>query len=205
MERYVLEYEKPAQQVIAHIVERLHQGDVGIVPTDTVYGLLGVAGNIQVEKRLYEIKQRPSHKMFVLHVADVVHAEKLFCNMSDAAEQLMHTFWPGPLTIICNASAYVRTALGYAHKTIAVRIPNHPVMLALLERMDVPLLVTSANISGKEIATNVAALTQVFRDTVDFIVDDGRTYTDVPSTIMDCTGKLPVVVREGVIRREQLK
>ncbi|MFH1715604.1 MAG: L-threonylcarbamoyladenylate synthase [Elusimicrobiota bacterium] len=191
-------------QDLSDAVRRFLNGEIGIVPTDTIYGLAGRINDERALKRLYDIKKRPESKLFVLQTADIESALGLILNPDDKIKKLVSAFWPGALTIIARPSAYLMKTFNWTSETIALRVPDHPIMRAILKKIKTPLLVTSANISGKEVLTDIEKLKELFNGLVDFVIDDQKKYSSVPSTIVDAAGDGIKIIREGVISKEEI-
>lgn len=189
---------------IADAAECLRQGGVVAIPTDTVYGIavaLPTPGGIE---RLFEVKQRPPEKGIVLLLADAAQAPAIGV-MTAGATALGEAFWPGGLTVIVpqRPDVVLPAALTGGAPTIGLRVPDHPVPRALAVGVG-PLPTTSANRSGlpegrdaSEIATQIGA-------DVDLILDGGPSTGGPASTVVDCTGDRPLVLRVGAVALEQL-
>lgn len=167
-------------------------------PTDTVYGL-GSTGLIKAaSRRLYQIKERPSIKPLPTFVHSVEAAKK-YVEWTPAAEALASRFWPGALTLILKPTAEGRLLTFPEYQTVAMRVPNHPMLLKLIEASGVPWVQTSANRSGQPSVVEGSELVKQFDGVADWIIDGGKV-PGVESTLVDVTKAAPLVMREGAIK-----
>jgi L-threonylcarbamoyladenylate synthase len=182
-------------------------GNGGLVafPTETVYGLGADATNGTAIARLYAAKGRPSFNPLIAHVFDLAAAKRLAI-FDTAAEKLAAAFWPGPLTLVLKKrpSCPVADLATAGLDSIAVRVPQHPIALGLLNRFGRPVVAPSANRSGHVSPTNAQHVMDDLGGRIDFIVDGGPTTVGVESTIIACLGS-PVLLRPGGLPREQIE
>ncbi len=188
---------------IPHAVDVLKNGGLVAFPTDTVYGLAAPVFDAKSIGRLYAVKGRSHTKAIAILLASPDQLAQVAQNPSAAALALARAFWPGPLTLVVPRHPAVPDALS-PQPTIGVRVPDHPVALALLSAAG-PLAVTSANLSGGENAVTAAEVLAQLDGRVHLIIDGGRTPGGVPSTVVDCTGGKLNILREGPITHHQLK
>jgi L-threonylcarbamoyladenylate synthase len=183
----------------AEAVAILRAGGLVAMPTDTVYGLGVALGAEDGLKRLFSAKDRPLDRAIVLLAADLEQAGSVGV-LSPAARALAARFWPGALTLVLpqTPGAGLPTDLTAGLSTIGIRVPDHESPRALARALG-PLPVTSANLSGAQDARDAAAVMAQLGDRIDLILDGGPTRGGVPSTIVDCSGELPRVLREGAI------
>ena len=180
-------------------LEVLRDGGIVGLPTDTVYGIavaLSTPGGIE---RLYEAKRRPLDKGIVLLLDDATQAARTGL-LTPSAAALAAAAWPGGLTIIVPQRPDVPwpPALTGGAATIGLRIPDHDAPRTLARSVG-PLPTTSANISGLPEATDAAAILDQLGDAIDLVLDDGPARGGPPSTVVDCTGAEPVIVRDGAM------
>ncbi|HUV55891.1 MAG TPA: L-threonylcarbamoyladenylate synthase [Dehalococcoidales bacterium] len=193
------------QKQIGKGISILKQGGLVAFPTDTVYGL-GACVDIQrAVKRLYQIKQRPRSMALPLLLADTSQISEVAEPVSEVAWLLVRNFLPGALTLVLLKSSSVPDIITAGGRTVAVRIPAHPVPVALVEGLGTPIVGTSANLSGKPSSLTADEVYSQFGDRVDLVIDGGRCPGGKESTIVDVTGETPVILREGAISREDLK
>jgi len=183
----------------------LRQGGIVAYPTDTLYGLGASMTSRQAVERIYRVKQRPPDMALPLLVADISQIEALAETVPEVARKLIEKFLPGALTIVLPASLSVPEIVTAGGTTVAVRIPAHPVPIALIEGIGAPLVGTSANVSGKPSPLTADEVYNQLGDKVDLIIDEGKPCPGTASTIVDVTGEVPVVTREGAISREEIE
>jgi len=185
-------------------VRILLQGGLVVFPTDTVYGVAALAEDARAVARIYEAKQRPRHMPIPVMVADpdgVMEVARPLAGFWPLAE----AFWPGPLTIILPRTEALPAIVTAGGDTVALRIPDHPLALALLRSVDAPLAVTSANLSGQPPARTAHEALAQLNHRVNAIVDGGATPGGLPSTIVDLTCSPPKIRRSGPISHQQLQ
>jgi len=183
----------------------LRQGGIVAYPTDTVYGLGASMTSRQAVERIYRVKQRPPDMALPLLVANISQIEALSETVPEVARELISKFLPGALTIVLPASPSIPDIITAGGATVAVRIPAHPIPLALIEGTGTPLVGTSANVSGKPSPLTASEVYDQLGDEVDLIISDGKPCPGTPSTIVDMTGETPVIIREGAISREEIE
>lgn len=193
------------ENVLGVAVERLRQGDLVGMPTETVYGLAADATNSLAVARIYERKGRPQFNPLIAHVSNVAMARRE-AHLDQRAEQLMQRFWPGPLTLVvpiasdCSVCDLARAGLS----TIALRMPNHPTARALIEGLNRPIAAPSANRSGHVSPTTAADVAFEFGKEL-LILDAGPCVIGVESTIVELLPEEPArLLRPGGITREEL-
>lgn len=167
-------------------------------PTDTVYGF-GSTGLIKAAaRRIYQIKERPNIKPLAVFVHSIEAAKK-WVEWTPLAEELAKKHWPGPLMLVLKHTKDGQLLTFPEYKTIAIRVPNHPVLLKLIELSGVPWVQTSANRSGQPSLNDGAEVVKSFDGAVDYILDGGTT-PGLESTVVDATGDKPVVLRQGALK-----
>ncbi len=189
-----------------HLKEALHllrQGDLIGLPTETVYGLAADATNDTAVAKIFEKKKRPTFNPLIIHGASL-QALQEHVVWNERAEKLSKAFWPGPLTLVLprrpSSSLSLLSSAGL--DSVAIRIPNHPIALALLEDYGSVLAAPSANPSGRISPTQASHVDQDFPSL--FILEGGQTYLGLESTIVDLTGTTPVLLRPGGISEEDM-
>ena len=188
---------------VAEAAQCLAAGGLTAFPTETVYGLGADATNAEAIARLYQAKGRPSFNPLIAHVADLAAARKIARFGADA-EKLAAAFWPGPLTLVlprlpgCTVADLATAGLD----TVGVRIPAHPVALAILKALGRPVVAPSANRSGHVSPTNAQHVHADLGDRIDLIVDGGATPVGVESTIVGCFERATLLRPGGVPRAE---
>jgi tRNA threonylcarbamoyl adenosine modification protein (Sua5/YciO/YrdC/YwlC family) len=180
----------------------LSRGGLVAFPTDTVYGLGALASINEAVEAIYRAKARPPEKSIPVLVAGWAEASSVAVPVPPA-ERLARAFWPGPVTIVLRRTSRLDGAL-WPSGSVGVRAPNHPVALALL-RSAGALATSSANRSGEPSVRTAGEVRRSLEGRVDLIVDGGRTPGGQASTVVDCTGVAPVVLREGPVSIEQIR
>jgi L-threonylcarbamoyladenylate synthase len=181
----------------------LKRGGVVAFPTDTVYGLGASIGIKQAVERVYRIKGRPNNRALPLILADLSQIDGVARSVPPLARLLAEKFWPGPLTLVLFKSDSVPDIVTGNSETVAVRIPAHPIPVALARGVGMPIVGTSANLSGQPSALTTEEARAQLGDRVDLIID-GECPGGKESTIVDLTGETPVIRREGALSREEL-
>jgi L-threonylcarbamoyladenylate synthase len=187
---------------IAAAVRALAAGDIVGIPTDTVYGLAADAFHSGASDRLFAVKRRPRTVELPVLVADVAQALSLTIAVPASARRLMDRFWPGALTLVLPRRPDLNADLGDDDATIGMRCPAHPVPLALCAEVG-PLATTSANRHGEPPATTAAALEAALGPGVELILDAGPC-SGMASTVVDCTGVEPRMLREGGLSWDEI-
>lgn len=181
------------------------QGDVVVVPTDTVYGLVCDARNDRAIRRIFAMKERPEEKAFPVFVKDIAMARR-YAYISDAKAKFLERVWPGAVTVVFHHKEKLPPVLTGGKDTLGMRIPDHSFLSDVLGRLDVPLAQTSANISDMPAARSCEEAEAYFRDAKERpdIVVDGGTLPGNSSTVIDFTGAAPLLLRAGPIAKQDL-
>lgn len=184
----------------------LKENEVVALPTETVYGLGGNAKNDEAVSKIFAAKGRPVDNPLIIHVAEGDQLNEFVDEIPEKASLLMERFWPGPLTIIFKIKNGVLSEKATAGLgTVGVRMPDHPVALALLRACGLPIAAPSANSSGKPSPTTAGHVIEDLNGKIAGVVDGGPTGVGVESTVLDCTEAIPVILRPGAVTREQLE
>ena len=189
----------------------LKAGHLVAFPTETVYGLGADARNPDAVKRIYDVKGRPADHPLIVHISSINQVEKWASEIPDYAIALARNFWPGPMTLIFKRSAIAQDFITGGQETVGLRIPSDPIALALiaeLERIaDSAIAAPSANRFGQVSPTTAQAVSSELSEYLtedDLILDGGACSVGVESTIIDCTGKYPHILRPGAITEEMI-
>jgi L-threonylcarbamoyladenylate synthase len=193
------------QQQVEEGISILKQGGLVAYPTDTVYGLGAWSSLQHAVGRIYQVKERPRNMPLPLLLADTSEISKVAYPVPQIAWLLAHNFLPGALTLVLHKSKSVPDIITAGGTTVAVRVPDHPIPVALAQGLGTSIVGTSANLSGKPSSLTADEVCSQFGDKIDFIIDGGRCLGGKESTIVDVTGEVPVVLREGAISKEELK
>lgn len=181
----------------------LRRGSPVVFPTDTVYGVGVMPFEEAAIERLYVVKGRPASKGIPVLLSDPIYLELVAGAVPPVAQSLIERFWPGPLTLIVPRAPGLPGLIS-PNDNIAVRIPNHEVARALIREAGGAVATSSANLSGQEPARTGEAALAALQGMVAVVLDDGPTPGDRPSTIIDCTGKRPVILRVGPLSAADL-
>ncbi len=193
------------QEQVEKGISILKQGGLVAFPTDTVYGLGVWANNQPAVERVYRVKERPRNIALPLLLAGISQIGEVAEPVPPIAWLLAHNFLPGALTIVLHKSNSVPDIITAGGITVAVRVPAHPVPIALAQGLGAPIVGTSANVSGKPSALTADEVYSQFSNKIDLVIDGGRCPGGRESTIIDVTGVEPVILREGAISREEIK
>ncbi len=195
----------PIQKQVEKGVSILKQGGIVAFPTDTVYGLGACANLPSAVERVYQVKERPQNMALPLLLAHTSQISEIAEPVPPVAWLLARSFLPGALTIVLHKSKSVPDIITAGGTTVAIRIPAHPVPVALIEGLGVPIVGTSANLSSQPSALTADEVYSQFGGEIDLVIDGGRCSGGRESTIVDVTGETPVVLREGAISKAELK
>ncbi len=201
MKTQIIPISDPQAFLIAQ--DLLERGELVAFPTDTVYGVGTPVFNMQGIAGLYTAKLRDASKAIPILLSDPAELGQVTAGMSDFAMQLAQRFWPGPLTLVVPRHPDLPEGLS-PYPTIGVRMPNHPAALALL-RLTGPMAVTSANLSGQANACSAQEVLAQLGGRIALILDGGQTPGGAPSTVVDCSGAEPVILRTGPIKMEDIE
>ncbi|AXP01146.1 MULTISPECIES: L-threonylcarbamoyladenylate synthase [Bacillus cereus group] len=183
----------------------LRENEAIAFPTETVYGLGANAMNDEAIAKIFEAKGRPSDNPLIVHIGTKSQLDGIVKEIPPVAEKLMEHFWPGPLTIILPRKEGISEKVTAGLHTVGVRMPDHPVALALIEEANVPVAAPSANRSGRPSPTLASHVYEDLNKKIAGIVDGGATGVGVESTVIDCTSAVPTILRPGGITKEQLE
>lgn len=190
--------------MLAEAAALLRAGRLVAFPTETVYGLGANALDEAAVRRIYEAKGRPAFNPIIVHVASADTARALAAEWTAAADALARAFWPGPLTLVVRRAPAIPDIVTAGGDTVGVRVPAHPVALALLREAAIPVAAPSANLSMQVSPTSARHVQRALGggDRVDLLIDGGETRVGIESTVVDTTGGVPRVLRPGMISRE---
>ncbi len=190
-------------QVLVRALQVLRAGGLVAFPTDTVYGLGALISDARAIESIYAAKNRPLEKAIPVLIADENDLSKIARVVPVMAKTLAEKFWPGALTIVLLKRAGLPSVLS-ASDTVGVRVPAHSAARALL-RAAGPMAVTSANISGQESPRTAQDVLHQLGGRIALILDGGETPGGIPSTLVDCSGAEPKILRDGPITFEQIQ
>jgi len=189
-------------QAIEQALTLLREGNLVAFPTDTVYGVGALAFESRAIEKLYIVKGRDSAKAIAVLLPDPTDLHRVAGGVGDMAQRLAQRFWPGPLTLVVPRHPALPENISPL-RTVGVRMPGHPFTLALLAQAG-PLATTSANLSGASSPSTAQEVFDQLDGRIPLILDGGRTPGGVSSTVVDCTGSKPVIIRPGPISLDQI-
>ncbi len=197
--------QSPEPPRIEYAAELVRGGRVISVPTETFYALSTDPFNLYAVEEIFQIKGRPSNKPLLLLVASIEQAEELSSsNLPDRFYALARRFWPGPLTLVIEASRRVPLKITGNTGKVAVRLPDAQVPVSLTRLMDMPLTGTSANLAGTKECSNAQEVQHCLGERLPLILDGGESKIQVPSTIVEVNREGWRLIREGAIPSEQI-
>ncbi|MSQ95390.1 MAG: threonylcarbamoyl-AMP synthase [Gemmataceae bacterium] len=189
----------PNSDAILRAARILQSGGLVAFPTETVYGLGANALDPEAVGRIFTAKGRPAQNPIIVHVATTDDAKKLASAWPDQAELLANHFWPGPLTLVLPKQACVPDLVTAGGPTVALRIPAHPVALALLRACGLPVAAPSANRSTELSPTCAEHVLNSLTDQIDLLLDGGQTTGGLESTVLDLAADRPRLLRPGLV------
>jgi len=190
--------------LLAQAVETLRRGGVIALPTETVYGLAANAEDELAVRRVFAIKGRPATHPLIVHVARAEELSSWARHVPEEAHRLAAAFWPGPLTLVLPRSARATDAVTGGQDTVALRVPDHPVALAVLDALGGGVAAPSANRFGRVSPTTAEHVRVDLGDEVDLLLDGGPCTVGVESTIVDLSSGAPAVLRPGGLAVEEI-
>lgn len=190
---------------IKEAAKLLREGKIVAFPTETVYGLGANALDAEALKKVFLAKGRPSDNPLIVHIATIDQLDSLVEEVDDISQKLIANFWPGPLTIIFRKKQGISDIVTAGLSSIAVRMPNNQVALALIKAADLPIAAPSANRSGKPSPTKAEHVWNDLNGLIDGLIDGGSTGIGVESTVIDVSTDIPIVLRPGGITIEELE
>lgn len=195
----------PSEEEITRAAERIRQGGLVAFPTETVYGLGANALDVAAVERIYRVKERPWASPLIVHVADENMARSVAANWPASAQALTKRFWPGPLTVILKKAEIVPDLVTAGLDSVGIRVPSHPVALALIRLAGVPIAAPSANRFSQISPTTAEHVRTGLGDLVEMILDGGPAQIGIESTVVSLTRTPPTILRPGMITQEQLE
>jgi len=196
---------KATEENIKKAASFILEGKTVVFPTETVYGLGADGYNPEACARIFEIKERPRFDPLILHADCAENARKLFSYVPEKALRLMQKFWPGPMTLVLPKADNISDIVTAGLKTVAVRVPRHPVALSLIKASGRPVAAPSANKFGRLSPTTAIHVAEQLGDAPAIILDGGRTTVGVESTIITFYENKPVLLRAGGLAAEEIE
>lgn len=198
--------ERATTKSVERAAALLQAGELVAFPTETVYGLGADATSDDAVARIFDAKKRPTFNPLIVHVSDTEAAVRIV-RFTKTAHLLADAFWPGPISLVLprEDSSPVSLLASAGLDTIAIRVPDQPTAQAILSASGMPIAAPSANASGKISPTQATHVAESLGDEVSLIIDDGPCPIGLESTVVDCTGDRPVLLRPGGITTEQIE
>ena len=197
--------QSPSADEIEHAAALLRAGKLVAFPTETVYGLGANALDAMAVARIYEAKGRPTTSPSIVHISNFEMMQAVVAEWPPAAQALAKNFWPGPLTLVLKKHSAVPDLVTAGLDTVGVRMPSHPVALALIEAAGTPIAAPSANRFTQLSPTTAEHVRQGMGDRVDYLLDGGACTVGIESTVLSLAGETPVLLRPGGIWRAQIE
>ena len=182
----------------------IEEGEVVAFHTETVYGLGANAFSDEAVKRIFALKGRPADNPLIVHIHRDFSLSPLIDGEPGYAEKLRKTFLPGPLTMVYPSTGKVSKFVSCGLNTLAVRVPSSLTAQAFLKEVNLPIAAPSANISKRVSPVTAGHVFDDFNGKIPLILDGGSCTGGIESTVLDCTGEIPVILREGLVTREQI-
>ncbi len=183
----------------------IRTGGLVAIPTETVYGLAANALDPAAVDRIYSAKGRPADNPLIVHISDIKDLDNLCTSVPPAARELAKRFWPGPLTMVLPRRPGILDGVTRGLDTVAIRVPDHPVALAIIKAAGVPVAAPSANISGSPSPTKAEHVVADLDGRIDAIVDSGPCRVGLESTVLDLSVSPPCLLRPGGVSRREIE
>ncbi len=190
---------------IQKAVQLLTENQLVAIPTETVYGLAGNIFSEKAIKSIFSTKQRPFFNPLIVHISSVKSLNNLVTHVPEKAKLLAAAFWPGSMTLVLKKSKTIPDIITAGKDTVAVRVPNHPITLALLKKLPFPLAAPSANPFGSISPTKPAHVENYFRNSIKMVLDGGSCANGIESTIIGFENEEPVIYRLGALPLEEIE
>ncbi len=185
--------------------EALKENNIVAIPTETVYGLAANAFESEAIEKIFSLKKRPFYNPLIVHIKAAEYLNHIAKDIPEIAFRLATEFWPGPLTLVLNKKSIVPAIITAGKDTVAVRMPNHPITLELLNSLDFPLAAPSANPFGSISPTTAAHVRRYFGENLEVVLDGGECIKGIESTIVGFEGEQVVMYRLGSISTEDIE
>lgn len=195
---------KNIKSAVEEAVKLLRAGEIVALPTETVYGLAANALNPDAVAKIFKAKGRPPTNPIIVHVDSIEMAKKCVKKWGALADKLAQNFWPGPLTLVLEKSEIIPDIVTAGGKTVGVRFPSHPIIVAVIQECGFPLAAPSANLSSRISPTTAQHVLKSLGDKIPLIIDGGECNIGIESTVLDITTHPPRILRPGLIHQESL-
>ncbi|MFT5207968.1 MAG: L-threonylcarbamoyladenylate synthase [Candidatus Omnitrophota bacterium] len=196
---------KPTEANLKKCASLLRSGQVGAMPTETVYGLAANALDVNAVGRIFHAKKRPITDPLIVHIVSIKDVNMIASEVPDPIKKLMKRFWPGPLTVVLPKRKEVPNLVTAGLDTVAIRMPSHPIARQLIKTTGFPLAAPSANHFGRTSITGAAAVEEEFGDDISFVLDGGDCAIGLESTILKYDDGKIIILRPGGIDMEAIQ
>lgn len=190
---------------IQEAIDLIRKDEIVAFPTETVYGLGGSAFSETAVRKIFEAKGRPSDNPMIVHISDLEMLSSIVKTIPDNVRKLCERFWPGPLTILFEKSEKIPDIVTAGLNTVAVRMPSHPIALAFINALGIPLAAPSANLSSRPSPTKAEHVFNDLQGKIPLIIDCGSCNVGVESTVIEVHKEHSVILRPGGVNLEDLK
>lgn len=195
---------KPDEESLSLARKIIEEGGLVGFPTETVYGLGANAFDGGAVKSIYEVKGRPQDNPLIVHVHKDYDISKIVCDIPEYAEKLAKKYLPGPLTMVFKSLGTVSPVVSCGLDTVGIRVPSHPQAQAFLKCVNLPIAAPSANVSKHVSPVTAQHVYADLNGKIPLILDGGKCTGGIESTVLDCTGEIPCVLRSGLVTREMI-
>ena len=195
---------KPDESSLSAAKKIIEEGGLVAFPTETVYGLGANAFDGEAVKKIYEVKGRPQDNPLIVHVHKDYDISHIVCDIPDYAKKLAEKYLPGPLTMVFKSKGTVSPVVSCGLDTVGIRVPSHPDAQKFLKTVDLPIAAPSANVSKHVSPVTAEHVYADLNGKIPLILDGDKCTGGIESTVLDCTGKIPCVLRSGLVTREMI-
>ena len=195
---------EPTIASLSQVAKELARGGIAVLPTETVYGLAASIEHPSAIEAIFRAKGRPNDNPLIVHIHSIEQLGKLAVDIPKAVKQLAHAFWPGPLSVVLKKSDKVSAAITAGGDTVAIRMPDHPVPLAVMARENLCLAMPSANLFMGLSPTSAGMVGGEIVSASYAVLDGGPCSVGIESTVLDLSGEVPTILRLGVISAEEI-
>jgi L-threonylcarbamoyladenylate synthase len=195
---------EPTIASLSQVAKELAQGGIAVLPTETVYGLAASIEHPSAIEAIFRAKGRPNDNPLIVHIHSIEQLGKLVVDIPEAVKQLAHAFWPGPLSVVLKKSDKVSGLITAGGDTVAIRMPDHPVPLAVMAQENLCLAMPSANLFMGLSPTSAGMVGAEIVSASYAVIDGGPCSVGIESTVLDLSGEVPTILRLGVISAEEI-
>ncbi|MCE2767787.1 MAG: threonylcarbamoyl-AMP synthase, partial [Fimbriimonadaceae bacterium] len=195
---------EPTIASLSQVAKEIAKGGIAVLPTETVYGLAASIEHPSAIEAIFRAKGRPNDNPLIVHIHSIEQLGKLAVDIPEAVKQLAHAFWPGPLSVVLKKSDQVSAAITAGGDTVAIRMPDHPVPLAVMAQENLCLAMPSANLFMGLSPTSAGMVGGEIVSASYAVLDGGPCSVGIESTVLDLSREVPIILRLGVISAEEI-